>query len=664
MGTLTEKLRYMNETKEAIYKAIVQKQVEMPPSIPFRNYADKILTIKGEDINQNEDIFITDDMQFCIDLLSKPERLQSVGALLYFSYADSITTAYFTIGGYNHYKVETADGMIYQSDDTKNTTQIEHRWDISKTPKSKEGKGNILWAIIYTDGPKIEMLLNYYQFVYLKNTKISFRNLSCTTCPKIVFSCADENACYLIENGADAGSYQTNSVRAIKYLSITNVEFNQYAKKTDKEYLKYLYLKKFSVTGEYAFLLPDFIEHLALLDEAPKPAMGSLLKTRTCKSLVVPSFGTLTNLSSLFSNWRNLKDVQLNCTGINNMTSAFEGCYALERAALESTENVTEMSGMFKSCYALKEMTGLVTQNAVSMAGLFQGCHSLETIPDLNTRKATSLDNLFNGCWSLTEVPSIDTSGISAEAESSIEYLFAYCRSLQKVPLFTIPGKSLKGVFAGCSSLKEVPLYDTHLVEDMMSLFRDCTALESIPQFDTSHLKTVDYLFSGCVSLKEVPFLNTQNVTSMNRVFEDCHSLATVPLFDTSNVSELYSTFRNCKTLESLPLFDFSKITTMIGVFNGCTQLKEIPAFDVNQVKSFANAFDGCISLESIEMKNIGGNLDISASTKFTADALVTVFNHLKTVTTSKTLTVGAANLAKLTDEQKAIATGKGWTLA
>lgn len=29
-----------------------------------------------------------------------------------------------------------------------------------------------------------------------------------------------------------------------------------------------------------------------------------------------------------------------------------------------------------------------------------------------------------------------------------------------------------------------------------------------------------------------------------------------------------------------------------------------------------------------------------------------------------KTLTLGATNLAKLTDEQKAVATNKGWTLA
>ena len=57
-------------------------------------------------------------------------------------------------------------------------------------------------------------------------------------------------------------------------------------------------------------------------------------------------------------------------------------------------------------------------------------------------------------------------------------------------------------------------------------------------------------------------------------------------------------------------------------------------------------------------------NFYISASTKFTREALVEILNNLATVTSTQTLTMGSTNLAKLTDEDKAIATGKGWTLA
>ena len=72
------------------------------------------------------------------------------------------------------------------------------------------------------------------------------------------------------------------------------------------------------------------------------------------------------------------------------------------------------------------------------------------------------------------------------------------------------------------------------------------------------------------------------------------------------------------------------------------------------------NIFASCRSLKSILMTNIGVSLNISASTLFERADLVTILNNLKTVTTTKTLTMGATNLAKLTDEDKAIATNKG----
>lgn len=75
--------------------------------------------------------------------------------------------------------------------------------------------------------------------------------------------------------------------------------------------------------------------------------------------------------------------------------------------------------------------------------------------------------------------------------------------------------------------------------------------------------------------------------------------------------------------------------------------------------------FNGCSSLETIHMINVNANLNISSSTKFTREALLEIIGNLKAQTSgNKTLTMGETNLAKLTDEDKAIATNKGWTLA
>ena len=99
-------------------------------------------------------------------------------------------------------------------------------------------------------------------------------------------------------------------------------------------------------------------------------------------------------------------------------------------------------------------------------------------------------------------------------------------------------------------------------------------------------------------------------------------------------------------------------------MFSGCNQLISVPALDVSKVTSFYQCFSACSNLKSILMTNIGANLDISNSIKFEREDLLVILNNLATVTSTQTLTMGATNLAKLTDGDKAIATNKGWTLA
>lgn len=57
-------------------------------------------------------------------------------------------------------------------------------------------------------------------------------------------------------------------------------------------------------------------------------------------------------------------------------------------------------------------------------------------------------------------------------------------------------------------------------------------------------------------------------------------------------------------------------------------------------------------------------NFSINNSTLLDREALLVILNNLSTVTSTRTLTMGSTLLAKLTDEDKTIATNKGWTLA
>lgn len=133
---------------------------------------------------------------------------------------------------------------------------------------------------------------------------------------------------------------------------------------------------------------------------------------------------------------------------------------------------------------------------------------------------------------------------------------------------------------------------------------------------------------------------------------------------DTGKVYDITNMFRNCNELTTIPLINTALVKNMALTFYGCSKLSTIPQLDVRSVYSMSNTFLSCSSLKSILMTGMKVSFDISASTKFERADLVTILNNLATVTSTQTLTMGATNLAKLTDEDKAIATNKGWTLA
>lgn len=87
----------------------------------------------------------------------------------------------------------------------------------------------------------------------------------------------------------------------------------------------------------------------------------------------------------------------------------------------------------------------------------------------------------------------------------------------------------------------------------------------------------------------------------------------------------------------------------------------------VTENTKFSNTFGGCSKLENITFEGvIGSDMTISAATKLTHASLMSILNALKDYSgsgTTYTVTLGAENLAKLTDEEKMIAVGKGWVL-
>ena len=207
----------------------------------------------------------------------------------------------------------------------------------------------------------------------------------------------------------------------------------------------------------------------------------------------------------------------------------------------------------------------------------------------------------------------------------------------------------LKELIAGKSSCSN--LFTTY----------DGTSVDDLIQYsDTENVISMRGMFSACNNLTTIPLLNTSNVLDMNSMFQSCSNLTSIPQFNTSKVTDMISMFQSCSNLTTIPLLDTSNVKYMNYMFSGCHALTTVPALDASNVITMSGMFEFCTNLKSILITNIGVSLDISASTKFEKADLLVILNNLKTVTETTTLTMGATNLAKLTEAEKAIATNKG----
>jgi hypothetical protein len=117
-------------------------------------------------------------------------------------------------------------------------------------------------------------------------------------------------------------------------------------------------------------------------------------------------------------------------------------------------------------------------------------------------------------------------------------------------------------------------------------------------------------------------------------------------------------------------VLDFSKCTAMNTLFYSHNSVSpSITTIDewisTETTTYHSSTFQHAVNLTNITFSGViaTGDFNVSYCTKLTHDSLMSIINHLKDGVTSKTVTLGSTNLAKLGDAEKAIATTKGWTL-
>lgn len=184
------------------------------------------------------------------------------------------------------------------------------------------------------------------------------------------------------------------------------------------------------------------------------------------------------------------------------------------------------------------------------------------------------------------------------------------------------------------------------------------TGLLKIPDLiDTSSATTMYGFFQGCRLISEIPNINTSKATNFRETFSGCWKLTEIPQLDTSSATTFENMFYNCKAINTIPQLDASKVTNVQYMFSMCSNLESLGGL-INLGSAFSPT-----QLENSRYHT----LDLSACTKLTHESLMNVINNLYDIASKgcnkQKLNLGATNLAKLTDEEIAIATTKGWNV-
>ena len=193
--------------------------------------------------------------------------------------------------------------------------------------------------------------------------------------------------------------------------------------------------------------------------------------------------------------------------------------------------------------------------------------------------------------------------------------------------------------------------------------------------------------------IKTIPLIDTSSYTNMESLFRYYESLESIPLLDTSNVKTMMRMCENCKNLKSFPQFDTSKVTNFYNMLSKCVSLKELPRLDFSSAQDIRNITNGVYRYIKLGgFKDLGKGYDTSKSannsdyaldisygstiespnslfsTDIDHDSLMNVINDLYDIANkgvkTQQLVIGSRNLEKLTAEEIAIATNKGFSVS
>lgn len=220
------------------------------------------------------------------------------------------------------------------------------------------------------------------------------------------------------------------------------------------------------------------------------------------------------------------------------------------------------------------------------------------------------------------------------------------------------------------SLIKKIPVISSpSSVTDMSSLYRDLVNVREIDvtKLNTQNVTDFKNMFSGCrrcekiIGLSDLDFSKGKNFSYMFYFWKGRTGF-TLDLSKVNMNGYNYSSmFReNFVKILYLQGLDFSNCNYCEGMFEGATGLESV-IFKKNH--NMGKGF-----LTTVSENYYSYKMSLRSCSRLTHDSLMSYINGLYDIKTAgikpQQLIIGSTNLAKLTSEEIAIATNKGWNVS
>ena len=504
MGTVSDKLIYLQGTKSAIKDAIVAKGVSVETGTPFRDYATKIGSITtGTTGSEIADTWVRPSQWLALP--ANVDGVQKVSILNAVFDTDSEFVAFTCRGAYT---VDWGDGTIENFADN---IKAEHKYSYSNVNLNSDTVATFGYKqCIITITPQTGQNLTIINLQTFHSSIGSSQSYDLTT--GFLDIRVNSSLCTALSIGLSSSYVKHTMLEQCLIGELADTTLNELF--YDCYSLQSVSIKDTSNVTSFASMhynnyalqkMPTYTFRSAGVDV--NNMFTNCYALRETYPLVITPSST-NGLITMFFACKSLRyiDLTINANINYNLLQLFSGCLSLEIIVFSQTGTgkVTGLAYTFQYTI-IKSSPVIDTSLCTNFSNTFQYCNRLTDLYEYNYTSATTLANMLDGCYSLKDAGYFNITSSC----TILSLMCRECQSLEKAPTFSDSSgvTNISATLYGCKSLTTIPNYTfgNITVLGLANFTNLCDSLQSMPNITVGTSYTANGNFVGsCYSLKRM----------------------------------------------------------------------------------------------------------------------------------------------------------------